>query len=172
MPAKDRLQSLLLLHAVSPTMLEEHDAKGTRIESVTSEILRDIEAVFEEHDGDTQLAAIMREHYPRLLLEAAQVYSLLKRHLHECGYPGDTLEGYMTYVLGVASATIVDLAYQLMAAFIEVAGILDGSVQRPRESVALLAACRRVVARDPHTASALEAIEAILCDLPEVAQDD
>jgi hypothetical protein len=172
MPAKDRLQSLLLLHAVSPTMLEEHDAKGTRIEAVTSEILRDIEAIFGEHDGDAELAAIMREHYPRLILEAAQVYSLLKRHIHERGYPGDTLEGHMLYVLGVASATIMDLTYQLLAAFIEVAGILDGSIQKPRETVSLLAACRRAIASDPHAAAALSAIEVILRNVPQVEQDD
>jgi hypothetical protein len=172
MPAKDRLQSLLLLHAVSPTMLEERDAKSTRIEAVTNELLRDVETIFEAHDGDAELAAIMREHYPRLLLEAAQVYSLLKRHIHERGYPGDTLEGHMLYVLGVASATIMDLTYQLLAAFIEVAGILDGSIEKPREAVSLLAACRRVVANDPHTAAALGAIEVILRDLPQLVQDD
>jgi len=172
MPAKDRLQSLLLLHAVSPTMLEEHDAKGTRIEVITSEILRDAEVIFGERDGDTDLAAIMREHYPRFLLEAAQIYGLLKRHIHAQGYPGDSLEGYMAYVLGVASATIMDLAYQLLAAFIEIAGILDGSIQRPREAVSLLAACRRTIATDPHAAAALSAIEAILRDLPQVEHDD
>jgi hypothetical protein len=153
-------------------MLEERDAKSTRIEAVTSELLRDVETIFKAHDGDAELAAIMREHYPRLLLEATQVYSLLNRHIHERGYPGDTLEGHMLYVLGVASATIMDLTFQLLAALIEVAGILDGSVEKPREAVSLLAACRRVVANDPHSAVALGAIELILRGLPQAEQDD
>jgi hypothetical protein len=172
MTAKDRLSSLLLLHAVSPTMLEERDPEGTRMENVTSEILREIETIVAKHGGDAELAAIMREHYPRMLLEVARIYRLLKVHIHERGYPGDTLEGYMIYALGVASATIVDLAYQLLAAFVEMAGILDGSIQRPRESISLIAACRRTIANDPHTAAALSAIEVMLREVAQLAQDD